>query len=57
MSSLVKVTENGEICLDNITREYIVFDETSAYEVGRTHYEKCARAMLEAYCEYYLEVI
>ena len=57
MSSLVKVTENGEICLDNITREYIVFDETYAYEVGRTYYEKCAIAMLEAYSKYYLEGI
>lgn len=57
MSSLVKVTENGEICLDNITREYVVFDETYAYEVGRTYYEKCAIAMLEAYSKYYLEGI
>lgn len=54
-TNLERVTENGEICKDLNTKEYVVFDETYAYEVGRTHYPKCAEAMLEAYCEEYLE--
>jgi hypothetical protein len=53
-SGLDKVTEHGEICFDYTTREFVVFDETYAYEVGRTHYPLCAYAMLETYGEEYL---
>lgn len=50
----IKVTKNGEISWDSQTREFVIWDETYAYEVGRTHYPLCALAMLETYAKEYL---
>lgn len=54
IQSLTKVTTNGEICFDADEKEFVVFDETYAYEVGRTTYPMCALALLESYSAYYL---
>jgi hypothetical protein len=54
-SGLEYVTENGEICYDYLSREFVVFSETYTEEVGRTPYPLCASAMLVAYCDNYLE--
>lgn len=50
----IKITTNGEICFDAVNKEYIVFEETYAYEVGRTSYPKVATNMLKVYSEEYL---
>lgn len=50
----VKVTKNGEVSYDLEDREFVVYDETYAYEVGRTPYPMLAWCMLTAYCEHYL---
>lgn len=52
---LVRVSSNGEISYDTITKEYVVFEETYAYEVGRTCYPKVATTMLKTYAKEYLE--
>lgn len=52
MSDLKKITPNGEICFDLSTFEYVVFDETYAFEVGRTSYQFIAEAMLDVYSSY-----
>lgn len=51
----IKVSLNGEICYDTGTEEYIVYEETYAYLVGRTCYPLVALSMLESYGENYLE--
>ena len=51
---LDKVTKNGEICYDYETKEFVAFDETYAYEVGRSKYPLCALDMFHTYCEKYL---
>jgi hypothetical protein len=53
---MIKITKNGEITYDETTRLYTVWDETYAEEVGSTGYLEVAKAMLHAYCVYYLEV-
>lgn len=52
---MIKITPNGEITYDETTKLYTVWDETYAYEVGTTHYPKVAEAMLQAYCDYYVD--
>ena len=52
----IKVTFNGEICYDTGLGKYVVYDETYTYLVGTTNYPLVALAMLESYCEEYLEV-
>lgn len=54
VNSCIKVTTNGEISFDAVNKEYIVFEETYAYEVGRTSYPKVAVSMLETYVKNYL---
>lgn len=49
-----KVTKNGEISFDTKTKEFVIWDETYAHEVGRTYYPLCALAMLETYGKEYL---
>lgn len=51
---LDKVTENGEVCYDYKTKEFVVYEETYAYEVGRTAYPLCAYYMLQVYADNYL---
>lgn len=53
--SLVKVTENGEICYDTEACLFIVFDETYCYEVGTTNYPLVAVSVLETYTSEYLK--
>lgn len=50
-------TNNNAILVDQLSGEYVVFDETQAYEVGRTFYFLVAEAMVEAYSEHYLEAL
>ena len=52
---LCPIKKSKEITFDKETNEYIVWDETYTYTVGRTQYSKVAIAMLDAYCKYYLE--
>jgi hypothetical protein len=53
-SGLENVTENGEVCYDYYKSDFVIFDETYAYEVGRTKYAMCAYAMLVSYTENYI---
>ncbi len=53
--SCVKVTTNGEISYLTEINEFLVFDETYAYEVCRTSYPLIAVAAHTIYCEQYLE--
>ena len=49
------VTKNGEITQDESSKEYTVWDETYAYIVCKTMYEKVAYAAHKTYCEVYLD--
>ena len=52
--TLQRVTTNGEISYDVDSQIFVVYDETYAYEVGRTSYPLVALHMLQAYCKHYL---
>ena len=55
LKTVEDITENGEITKDLITGEYTVWDETYAYKVCTTSYEKVAFAALQAYADNYLD--
>ena len=50
----IKISENGEVCYDTGTLEYIVYNETYTDLVGSTSYPLVALAILESYCANYL---
>lgn len=49
-----KITENGEITLNEITGIYTVWDETYTDFVAKTKYLEVAKDALSSYAKHYL---